>query len=85
VGTGQTGILAKYPDIVSEITTQLGGLQTSGVVNVFVACSIMLAVIKERKLELLVNFKCSKVTSLYYFDFVINILLSVICPIILGK
>jgi len=25
-GTGQTGILAKYPDIVSEIATQLHGL-----------------------------------------------------------
>ena len=29
-GTGQIGILAKYPKIVSEITTQLHGLQTSG-------------------------------------------------------
>jgi hypothetical protein len=67
-GTGQTGILAKYPDIVSEITTQLRGLRTSGVaVNVLIARSIMLAIIKAKKPELLVDFKCSEVMLASFF------------------
>ena len=63
MGTGQTGILAKYPDIVSEITTQFHGLQTLGVaINVLIACLIMLTIIKEKKPKPLVDFKCSEVT-----------------------
>lgn len=62
-GSGQTGILAKYPDIVDEIKVQLRGLQTSGLaVNVLVARSIMLAIIQQRQPQLLCDFKCSEVS-----------------------
>lgn len=64
-GSRQTGILAQYPDVLAEIKTQLQGLRTSGLpVNVLVACSIMLAIIKERQPDLLTKFKCSEVSHL---------------------
>jgi hypothetical protein len=63
-GSGQTGILAQHPDVLTEIKTQLRGLRTSGLpVNVLVARSIMLAIIKERKPDLLTKFKCSEVSG----------------------
>ena len=61
-GSGQVGILAKYPDIVEEFKTALLGLRTSGVaVSVLTGRSILLAIIKSRKPELLLKFKCSEV------------------------
>jgi hypothetical protein len=62
-GSGQLGILAKHPEIVKEINTQLQGLRKSGLaVNVLIARSIMLAIIKHRAPDLLVRFKCSEVS-----------------------
>ena len=64
-GWGQLGILVKYPEIVNEIKVQLQGLHTSGLdVNVLIACSIMLAIIKHHTPDLLIMFKCSKVSVL---------------------
>jgi hypothetical protein len=61
-GAGQRGILANYPDIVKEIKSQLQALRTSGlVVNILIAHSIMLAIIKQQQPDLLTRFKCSKV------------------------
>ena len=58
------GILAQHPNIVGEIKIQLWALQTLGlVVNVLITCSIMLAIIKEWQPELLMEFKCSKVSD----------------------
>lgn len=63
-GSGRTGVLAKSPDVVDEITKQLRGLRAAHVaVNVHIARSIMLAIIKEREPQLLTNFKCSEVRS----------------------
>lgn len=68
-GSGQTGILAKYPEIVDEIEKQLRGLRTAGLaVNVVIARSIMLAILDERQPDLLVKFKCSEV-SLYFLNY----------------
>jgi hypothetical protein len=54
--------LANYPDIVKEIKSQLQALRTSGlVVNVLIAHSIMLAIIKQQQPDLLTRFKCSEV------------------------
>jgi len=56
------GILAKHPEIVNEIKDQLWVLRTSGLpVNVLVARSIMLAIIKQRQPDLLLTFKYSEV------------------------
>lgn len=69
VGSGQTGILAKYPDIVQEIKAKLRGLHTSGLaVNVLVARSIMLAIITEQQPDLLQKFKCYEVHHYHHFD-----------------
>jgi hypothetical protein len=66
-GSGQTGILARHPDIVKEIKAQLQALRTSGLaVNVLVARSIMLAIIKEWQPDLLTEFKCSEVHKFIY-------------------
>ena len=66
-GSGQTGILARHLDIVKEIKAQLQALRTSGLaVNVLVARSIMLAIIKERQPDLLTEFKCSEVHNFIY-------------------
>jgi hypothetical protein len=62
-GSGQLGILAKHPEIVKEINTQLQGLRKLGLaINVLIARSIMLAIIKHRAPDLLVRFKCSEVS-----------------------
>jgi hypothetical protein len=54
--------LANYPDIVKEIKSQLQALRTSGLaVNVLIAHSIMLAIIKQQQPDLLTRFKCSEV------------------------
>jgi hypothetical protein len=64
-GSGQQGMLAKHPDVVKEIKKQLQGLCASGlVVNVLIARSIMLAIIKHRAPDLLVKFKCLEVSLL---------------------
>ncbi|KAJ7035961.1 hypothetical protein C8F04DRAFT_1181741 [Mycena alexandri] len=61
VGTGRVGILAPYPDLVANIVTTLEGIRASGcVVNVPIACSVMIALIKNARPELLDKFKCSE-------------------------
>ena len=64
-GSGQLGILVKYPEIVNEIKAQLQGLRTSDLaINVLIARSIMLAIIKHRAPDLLIKFKCLEVSVL---------------------
>ena len=64
-GSGQLGILAKHPDVVKDIKTQLQGLHMSGLpVNALIACSIMLAIIKHHAPDLLVKFKCLEASLL---------------------
>ena len=64
-GSGRVGILAPYPEIVEEIKTKLMSLRTSGVpINVLVARSIAIAIIQDKKPELLSKFTCSEVSNL---------------------
>ncbi|EGO28001.1 hypothetical protein SERLADRAFT_435774 [Serpula lacrymans var. lacrymans S7.9] len=61
--TGRVGILSPHREIVEEVTSQLKDLRLSGVpVNILVARSILIAVIKERQPELLDrgDFFCSE-------------------------
>ncbi|KAJ7905213.1 hypothetical protein B0H13DRAFT_1881222 [Mycena leptocephala] len=60
-GSGRTGILAPYPETVEAIVKMLKGLRTSGcVVNVPIARSVMIAIIREQHPELLDKFTCSE-------------------------
>jgi hypothetical protein len=60
-GSGRTGILAPYPETVEAIVKTLKGLRISGcVVNVPIARSVMIAIIREQHPELLDNFTCSE-------------------------
>ncbi|KAK6980814.1 hypothetical protein R3P38DRAFT_2808824 [Favolaschia claudopus] len=62
-GSGRVGVLAKYPEVVKEITTTLRGLRASGcVVNVPIARSLMLAIINKRNPAILAGarFACSE-------------------------
>lgn len=64
-GSGQTGILAGYPEIVEEIVKQLKGLRTASLpINVVIVRGIMLAVIEDKQPDLLLKFKCSEVSSI---------------------
>ncbi|THV03410.1 hypothetical protein K435DRAFT_835856 [Dendrothele bispora CBS 962.96] len=61
--SGRVGILTPYPDLVKTIKEKLIGLRKSGIsVNRGLARSIMLAVIKSKKPELLADgrFKCTE-------------------------
>ncbi|KAG1802170.1 uncharacterized protein HD556DRAFT_1304341 [Suillus plorans] len=73
-GSGQTGVLAKYPAVMKEITDTLRGLRTSGVpVSVVVARSIMLAVIEKHEPGLLLTeFKCSEKFVWSFFESVLD-------------
>ena len=63
-GTGRVGVLSPYPEVVAEVKTKLKDLGTSGIfINCLLARSILLAVIKERKEDLLKTFKCSEVSE----------------------
>jgi hypothetical protein len=70
-GSGQAGVLAKHPNVISEIKEKLQGLRKSGLtVNVIIGRAIMLAVINDRVPELLTSFKCSEVgVRLVLFSF----------------
>ncbi|KAF7372598.1 DDE superfamily protein [Mycena venus] len=60
-GSGRTGILVPYPEIVETITKTLKDLRTSGcVVNVPIARSVMIAIIRKERPELLDKFTCSE-------------------------
>ncbi|KAF8983708.1 hypothetical protein BDQ17DRAFT_1173140, partial [Cyathus striatus] len=61
-GTGQTGILIKYPDIVKEIKQSLQDFHTFGLpVNVVMGRSLMLTIINKHQPSLLsVEFCCSE-------------------------
>ncbi|KDQ48970.1 hypothetical protein JAAARDRAFT_144133 [Jaapia argillacea MUCL 33604] len=74
-GSGQVGVLARYPEIVEEITTKLKELRASGVpVNTLIRQSIMLAVIKAKKPEILkhAHFKCSERYVQMFFESQMN-------------
>ncbi|THU88058.1 hypothetical protein K435DRAFT_830622 [Dendrothele bispora CBS 962.96] len=60
--TGRVGVLTPYPDLVKTIKEKLIGLRQSGIsINRVLARSIMLAVIKSEKPELLNGqFKCTE-------------------------
>ncbi|KAF8153458.1 hypothetical protein K438DRAFT_1778213 [Mycena galopus ATCC 62051] len=61
VGTGRAGILAAHPEIVASIFETLTGVRASGcVVNVQIACALMIALIQKAGPELLEKFKCSE-------------------------
>ncbi|KAG7099906.1 hypothetical protein E1B28_001705 [Marasmius oreades] len=62
LGTGRVGALTKHKDIVDAIKHAIISLRTSGLaVNVGIARSIMLAIIKEQKPEILSeHFECSE-------------------------
>lgn len=63
-GSGRVGFLRKWPEVVGEITKNLRGLRKAGLaVNVTIARSIMLAIIKKRRPEILTNFKGSDVSN----------------------
>ncbi len=63
-GKGRAGFLAKYPEIVDEVKTQLIGLRKTGIsVNRVLGRSIFLAVIEEKNPRILDSFKCSEVRS----------------------
>lgn len=65
-GKGRTGFLAKYPEIVDEVKTQLVGLRKTGIsVNRVLGRAIFLAVIEEKNPSILDTFKCSEVSFLY--------------------
>jgi hypothetical protein len=82
-GSGQTGILARHPNIIGEIKIQLWALRTLGLaVSVLIARSIMLAIIKGQQPELLMEFKCSEVSYaeiIYFLSSDANLVL-VVCP-----
>ncbi|EPQ50005.1 hypothetical protein GLOTRDRAFT_16145, partial [Gloeophyllum trabeum ATCC 11539] len=60
-GSGRAGILSRHPVLAKMITDKLKGLRASGLpVNVLVVRSIVLAVLKEEKPEILDRFKCSE-------------------------
>ena len=49
VGLGQSGVLAKYPDIVKAIKTELQGMWSAGVaLNVLVVWTLMIVIIKKQ-------------------------------------
>jgi hypothetical protein len=59
--TGRGGVLSPYPEIVETIKDKLIGLRTSGIcVQRLLARSIILAVIKDKRPQLLEKFKCSE-------------------------
>ena len=61
-GSGRVGVLTPYLEIVKEIKTKLTDLRATGVpVNVLVGQSIALAIIQNKKPELLRKFTCSEV------------------------
>ncbi len=63
-GSGRAGILAKHPELVSEIKKNLQQLRDSGVwINRLLTRSIILSILRERKPELLQGFKCSEVSA----------------------
>ncbi|GJE98209.1 hypothetical protein PsYK624_144330 [Phanerochaete sordida] len=60
--SGRAGILNECPEIVEEVKSKLEALRASHVaVTVVVVRALMLAVIKEKKPELLTRFSCSEV------------------------
>ena len=66
-GSGQAGILTRYPRVVERAKGTLLGLRKSGVpVNVLIGRGIMLAIIQEENPELLSKFTCSEVHSVVF-------------------
>lgn len=62
--SGRTGILAQHPLIVEEVKKRLHGLRDSKVaVTVLVVRALMIAIVKEKNPELLVDFTCSEVSN----------------------
>lgn len=62
-GSGKTGVLTPYPDLIQEIKNKFEEYRQSGIsIDCLLARSVILAVISERKPELLATFKCSEVS-----------------------
>ncbi|KIM38062.1 hypothetical protein M413DRAFT_13027 [Hebeloma cylindrosporum] len=60
-GSGRAGILTKHPELVDEIKRNLQQLRDSGVwINRLLTRSIILSILREKKPQLLENFKCSE-------------------------
>ncbi|THU77489.1 hypothetical protein K435DRAFT_877775 [Dendrothele bispora CBS 962.96] len=74
LGSGRTGALTKYPHITDEIKSTLLDLRRSGmIVNVPIARSIMLGIIKKRCPSLLNSeFQCSERYVRQFFQAVLN-------------
>ena len=67
-GSGQTGVLAKYPDIVTTIKTELRGMRSAGLaLNVMVVRALMIAIIEKAGPDLLKEFKCSEASLISAF------------------
>lgn len=72
-GTGRTGILTPYPEIVEDIVKMLKGLRVAGcVVNVHIARSLMIAIIGKRQPYLLEAFSCSENYVRAFLDSTLN-------------
>ncbi|KAF9002114.1 hypothetical protein BDQ17DRAFT_1426078 [Cyathus striatus] len=73
-GSGRSGILAKYPNIVEEIKKTLKDLRLSGIpVNVVMGHSIMLTIINQHEPSLLTGeFRCSERFVRDFFQSVMN-------------
>ncbi|KAJ7702083.1 hypothetical protein B0H14DRAFT_3649089 [Mycena olivaceomarginata] len=72
-GTGRTGILTPYPEIVDEIVKTFKGLRVAGcVVNVHIARSLMIAIIGKRRPQLLESFSCSQNYVRSFLDSTLN-------------
>ncbi|KAF8983362.1 hypothetical protein BDQ17DRAFT_1336533 [Cyathus striatus] len=73
-GSGHSGILAKYPNIVEEIKKTLKDLRLSGIpVNVVMGRSIMLTIINQHEPSLLTGeFRCSERFVQDFFQLVMN-------------
>ncbi|KAJ6450731.1 hypothetical protein C8R47DRAFT_1084330 [Mycena vitilis] len=61
IGSGRVGVLAAYPEVSEEIVRTLRGLRTAGcVVNIPIARSLMIALIRKHNPAILDTFKCSE-------------------------
>ena len=71
--SGRTGILAPYPDMIAHIVKTLLDVRKSGcVVNVVIARSLMIAIIREQHPELLDRFTCSEKFVRAFLDSKLN-------------
>ncbi|KAJ6629884.1 hypothetical protein B0H10DRAFT_1775524 [Mycena sp. CBHHK59/15] len=71
--TGRVGFLSPYPDLIRAIKAKLIGLRSVGIcVGQLLACTIILAMIQEKYLQLLETFKCSETYVSGFLESVMN-------------